>query len=75
MIEATQAKKDTDPYLSSFAQLQKELEGKQPPWLQQIRQAAISRFSDLGFPTSRQEEWKYTKVDPIRRTLFRPAAD
>ncbi len=74
MIEATQAKKDTDPYLSSFAQLQKELEGKQPPWLQQIRQAAISRFSDLGFPTSRQEEWKYTKVDPIRRTLFRPAA-
>ena len=74
MIEATQAKKDTDPYLSIFAQLQKELEGKQPPWLQQIRQTAISRFSDLGFPTSRQEEWKYTKVDPIRRTLFRPAA-
>ncbi len=74
MNEATQAKKDTDPYLSSFAQLQKELEGKQPPWLQQIRQTAISRFSDLGFPTSRQEEWKYTKVDPIRRTLFRPAA-
>ena len=74
MIEATQAKKDTDPYLSSFAQLQKELEGKQPPWLQQIRKAAITRFSDLGFPTSRQEEWKYTEVAPIRRTLFRPAA-
>ncbi len=74
MIEATQAKKDTDPYLSSFAQLQKELEGKQPPWLQQIRKAAISRFSDLGFPTSRQEEWKYTEVAPIRRTAFKPAA-
>jgi len=73
MIEATQTQKGTDPYLSSFAQLQKELEGKQPPWLQQIRKAAISRFSDLGFPTSRQEEWKYTEVAPIRRTLFRPA--
>ena len=73
MIEATQTKKGTVRYLSSFAQLQKELEGKQPPWLQQIRQAAISRFSDLGFPTSRQEEWKYTEVAPIRRTLFKPA--
>jgi len=74
MIEAAQAKKDTDPYLSSFAQLQKELEGKQPAWLGRIRKAAILRFSDLGFPTSRQEEWKYTEVAPIRRTLFRPAA-
>ncbi len=73
MIEATQAKKDTDPYISSFAQLQKELEGKQPPWLQQIRKAAISRFSELGFPTSHQEEWKYTEVTPIRRTAFKPA--
>ena len=74
MIEATQVNKDTDPYLSSFAQLQQELEGKQPPWLQQIRKAAISRFSDLGFPTSGQEEWKYTEVAPIRRTAFKPAA-
>ena len=74
MIEATQVNKDTDPYLSSFARLQKELEGKQPPWLQQIRQASISRFSELGFPTSAQEEWKYTEVAPIRRTAFKPAA-
>ena len=74
MIEATQAKQDTDLYLDSFAQLQEEVEGKQPPWLQQIRQAAISRFSELGFPTPRQEEWKYTEVAPIRRTAFKPAA-
>jgi Fe-S cluster assembly protein SufD len=74
MIETTQAKANTDLYLSSFAQLQKEVEGKQPPWLQQIRKAAISRFSELGFPTPRQEEWKYTEVAPIRRAAFKPAA-
>jgi Fe-S cluster assembly protein SufD len=74
MIETTQAKKDTDLYRARFAQLQKELEGKQPPWLQQIRKTAISRFSELGFPTPRQEEWKYTEVAPIRRTAFKPAA-
>ena len=74
MIETAQVKKDTDLYLSSFAQLQKELKGKQPAWLGRIRKAAILRFSDLGFPTSRQEEWKYTEVAPIRRTPFRPAA-
>ena len=74
MIEETQAKKELDPYLSSFAQLQKEIEGKQPPWLQQIRKSAISCFAEVGFPTPRQEEWKYTEVAPIRRTAFKPAA-
>ena len=67
-------KKNIEPYLSSFERLEKELAGKQPTWLEQIRKEAILRFSELGFPSPRQEEWKYTEVAPIRRTSFQPAA-
>lgn len=35
-----------------------------------IRKKAIDRFSALGFPTIRQEEWKYTNIEPITRRTF-----
>jgi len=41
------------------------------PWLQEIRDAAFQRFSELGFPTTRNEEWRFTNVAPIARTNFR----
>ena len=36
-----------------------------PRWLEELRSAAASRFADLGFPTVRDEEWKFTNVAPI----------
>lgn len=60
------ARMSTD-YAASFARLECPQE---PQWLQAIRQAAMERFSELGFPTSRQEEWKYTKVDFTRKMIF-----
>ena len=63
------AKNPTD-YSSSFARLQNPTE---PRWLQVIRRDAMERFSELGFPTPRQEEWKYTKVDFTRKMAFEPA--
>ena len=29
------------------------------------RQAALARFLERGFPTTRQEEWKYTDLSPV----------
>jgi Fe-S cluster assembly protein SufD len=29
------------------------------------RQAALSRFLERGFPTTREEEWKYTDLSPV----------
>jgi Fe-S cluster assembly protein SufD len=37
----------------------------EPDWLRASRRAALNRFKDLGFPTTRDEEWKYTSVRPI----------
>jgi len=44
-----------------------------PAWLQPLRQAAFARFADLGFPTTRNEEWRFTNVNAIARATFAPA--
>jgi Fe-S cluster assembly protein SufD len=43
-------------------------------WFLNTRRDAISRFAELGFPTTRHEEWRYTNVAPIARTPFKHAA-
>src|SRR4051812_24027256 len=64
---------DKDAYLSSFERLEKELGKQDRPALQRLRRAAITRFSELGFPTSRNEDWKFTHVAPLVRVSFEPA--
>jgi Fe-S cluster assembly protein SufD len=38
------------------------------PWVQALRDAAFQRFAELGFPTTRDEEWRFTNVAPFART-------
>ena len=45
-----------------------------PRWLQDLRDRAASRFSTLGFPTVRDEEWRFTNVAPLAAIEFRQAA-
>jgi len=40
------------------------------PWLDKLRETAFGRFTELGFPTTRDEEWRFTNVAPIARTQF-----
>jgi Fe-S cluster assembly protein SufD len=37
----------------------------QHPYLASLKEQARERFAVLGFPTSRHEEWKYTRVKPV----------
>jgi Fe-S cluster assembly protein SufD len=41
------------------------------PWLEKLRENAFGRFAEQGFPTTRDEEWRFTNVAPIARTAFR----
>ena len=45
-----------------------------PEWLEPLRQAAAARFAAVGFPTSRDEEWRFTPIGPIAQRTWRPAA-
>ena len=54
----------------------RELPADQPGAVQALRQLGIERFTALGFPTTRQEEWRSTNVAPISRgTFVRPESD
>ena len=43
-----------------------------PRWLQDLRDRAAARFTALGFPTVRDEEWRFTNVAPIAAAEFKP---
>lgn len=40
------------------------------PWIQALREAAFRRFAEAGFPTTKNEEWRFTNVAPIARARF-----
>jgi Fe-S cluster assembly protein SufD len=66
-------KEETNIYLSNFEQFEKDTAKSARPFLNRIRKAAIARFAELGFPTLRDEDWKFTNVTPIAKIPFKPA--
>lgn len=67
MIDVT---KERGKYLEYFARIEKDFTGNGQSWLHPIRREAMARFSELGFPTPRDEDWKFTNVTPIAQTPF-----
>ncbi|TXF12484.1 Fe-S cluster assembly protein SufD [Pelomicrobium methylotrophicum] len=50
------------------------LPGHGVPWVRKAREQALERFRALGFPTLRDEDWKYTSVALIEKRHFAPTA-
>jgi Fe-S cluster assembly protein SufD len=70
MIEVMDEK---ETYLERFAELEKTHFAGGPQWLHSIRTAAMDRFAEFGFPTVRDEEWRFTNIAPLLRQPFRHA--
>ena len=66
----TQAPDVKERYVAAFKAFAGNGAGAAPPWLHEIREGAIARFTELGFPTMKQEEWRFTSVAPIAETRF-----
>ena len=47
------------------------LTDRTPEWLSSLREQGIEHFTASGFPTRRDEEWRYTNVKPIVEGPFR----
>ncbi|MDR3701616.1 MAG: Fe-S cluster assembly protein SufD [Candidatus Sulfopaludibacter sp.] len=62
----TAVSEQTGAWLEEFAKLPKA-----EPWIQELRERAYARFAELGFPTTHDEEWRFTNVAPIARSSFR----
>jgi len=59
--------------VSLYDQLQALYAGRnngRDSWLNDIREAAFTAFTELGFPTIKREDWKYTNVVPFLKDEF-----
>jgi Fe-S cluster assembly protein SufD len=79
-MPATEIREDTATgtagYLAEFERCQRERPAGEPAAVQALRRMAIERFAALGFPTTRQEQWRQTNVAPIAQgTFHRPESD
>ena len=58
-------------YIQKFEHLEKNLNGDLST-IHSLRRDAISYFSDLKFPTLKDEDWKYTNIAPLLKYNFKP---
>jgi Fe-S cluster assembly protein SufD len=61
-------------YLELFSEVQKQTAG-QPAWLRSLRENAFARFCQTGFPTTKDEDWRFTNVAAISQTTFHLAPE
>jgi Fe-S cluster assembly protein SufD len=47
--------------------------GHDPDWHAQLRQEASGWVAEHGFPTTKEEDWRYTRLEPILEVPFVPA--
>lgn len=62
-----------DRWVAAFAAARRRTADTEPAWLTAMRDRAIARFETSGFPTARDEEWKFTDISPIARAALHPA--
>lgn len=51
-------------------QFQQRNSSREPEWIGRFRREAMERFAKGGFPTTKEENWKYTSVEPVTREAF-----
>jgi Fe-S cluster assembly protein SufD len=57
-------------FLAGYETFDRGRSGHEPAAVGELRRRAIERFRELGFPTLRQEDWRFTNVAPIARGDF-----
>ena len=70
--QSTPPTKQADPYLKDFERFEQAGATAQPSWLFPLRKAGLARFAELGFPTLKLEDWRFTNVAPIAKLPFKP---
>lgn len=64
------ATKEKSSYRAEWERGQERERGELPAWVLRLREEAFEEFERRGFPTTDEEDWKYTSVAPIERTNF-----
>ena len=57
-------------YLEAFTEFTKRAPGHEQGWLRKLREDCFARFCEVGFPTTHDEDWRFTNVSAIAQTAF-----
>jgi len=60
-----------ESYLENFTEFVQQTAPEAPRWLRGLREDAFARFCAVGFPTTKDEDWRFTNIAPLSRTPFR----
>jgi Fe-S cluster assembly protein SufD len=61
-------------YLEAYGELIAQRQERDPVWLRQLREDAWTRFHAKGFPTTHDEDWRFTNLAAMAKIPFeRPA--
>jgi Fe-S cluster assembly protein SufD len=69
MSETITAMQAPERYLETFEHFSRGA-ATQLGWLKSLRQEGFARFSETGFPTTHDEDWRFTNISPIAQTPF-----
>jgi Fe-S cluster assembly protein SufD len=61
-----------DRYSQAFTKFEQTRGVAQPPWLFPLRKAGLARFGELGFPTPKHEDWRFTNLAALAKLPFNP---
>ncbi|HEX8175588.1 MAG TPA: Fe-S cluster assembly protein SufD [Pyrinomonadaceae bacterium] len=67
-----EATREKSIYADMFAALKEKLGAREASWAKRLREDAMEHFEQLGFPSTFDEEWKYTNLAPLSKRQFEP---
>lgn len=71
----TKPVKEKENYFSAYKPFAEIRKDKDPAWIVELRDRAAQSFESLNFPTTRDEEWKYTNVAQLLKVPYRTVFD
>jgi len=63
-----------EKYFAAYDAVRAQGNEREPVWLRQLREDGWARFSAKGFPTTHEEDWRFTNLAALAKTPFRRAA-
>ena len=58
-------------YIAEFKAIEESLNGEASSAFHRLRKNAIAKFEELGFPTVKNEDWKYTNISSLLNHEFK----
>ncbi len=63
------------PFSDVLDSTDQSLSGAGLDWLDSLREQGHARYAEMGLPTVKLEDWKYTNLQPVAETPYRPVSE